>query len=508
VLSDQLPPEYVPEFILPDRPVLPKQPAPVPEDSDVPPAVPREPGVPQIPVGVTIRDYQEEAIESWFKNQGRGIFKMATGTGKTITALALVSRFFEKFKAKNQPLLLIVVCPYKHLVDQWSENLEAFGVTPLKCYVSYTKWFDQAKSLILQLNFGGPRFEAFVVTPDTFGGEHFQKVLEDYRKEAIIIGDEVHNFGSAQINRKLPEAIQFRLGLSATPERFREDETQAIYDYFGDPVFELDLKTAIEMGALSRYKYFPIPTFLDSEEMEKYVELAKQIGRIYAINGGGLDDVDEGRLGQLLGERAMVLGHCAGKIPAFKREMMLRSDSMYQLVYCAQGRPPLREDEDTQIGEVQRYLGIERNEKVRMYVHETPNVERADLLSRFSSGVDLKYLLSMRCLDEGVDIPDARVAYILASSRNPRQSVQRRGRILRKPPDGGSKIAEIVDFLALPMFDYLDPNDVDMEIEKRLILQELKRARDFAELAENRNVAIQVLDDLIAQYGIEEEMEI
>ena len=494
----QLPPEYEPEFVLPDRPVLPT-PAAVEEDAPA-----RELGVPQIPAGVKMRDYQLEAIDAWFANRGKGIFKMATGTGKTITALALVSKFFETFKKQGQPLLLVVVCPRLNLVDQWAENLESFGVSPIKCYDGYTTWINQANGAVLQLNLGGPRFETLVVTNDTFRREHFQQVLENCQREIILIGDEAHNFGSQLISQKLPEKVNYRLGLSATPERFREEETQVIFDYFGEPIFELDLKTAIDMGALSQYKYFPIPTFLDSEEMEKYVELAKEIGRIYAIKDGGMDDGDESRLGRLLGERAMVLGHCSGKIAAFKKEARRRDSSMFQLAFCAEGSPPLR-DGEPQINEIQKFVGTDMGKKVRKYVNETTKTERAEILQRFSSGTDLQYLLSMHCLDEGVDIPDARVAYILASSRNPRQSVQRRGRILRKPADGSTKIAEIIDFLALPTVEYMNSGGDDVEIEKRLIVQELQRARDFAGTAVNCDEAMLILDDLITRFGIEEE---
>jgi superfamily II DNA or RNA helicase len=128
-------------------------------------------------------------------------------------------------------------------------------------------------------------------------------------------------------------------------------------------------------------------------------------------------------------------------------------------------------------------------------------------LNRFSSGVDLKFLLSMKCLDEGVDIPDARVAYLLASSKNPRQSVQRRGRVLRQPPNGDEKIAEIVDFLALPSFDLLDTNDGDIAIELKLVRQELERARDFAELAVNRDEAVTSINGVMKMFGIDKESE-
>ena len=502
-LSEQIPHDYVPEFELPQREI------PVVLDDveeDEPEGTrPMVTGIPAIPSGIEIRDYQENAINAWLQNKGRGVFKMATGTGKTITALALVSRFFKKFQDAGQPMLLIVVCPLKHLVDQWAENAQLFGISPVKCYDENPQWRSRVLSVIQKINFGGPKFESIVVTTDTFRGDNFQQLLSQCSREVLLIADEVHNFGSELLHSRLPERVNFRLGLSATPERFNEDETKKIYDYFGNIIFELDLKAAIEMGALCQYRYRVVPTYLDSDEMEKYVELAREIGRIYAVrgNGGSIDD-DDGRLGALLGERARILGHCAGKVPALKRELSKKQDLMFQLVYCAEGRPPLRE-EDAQIDVVQEFIGRELNQRVRQYVHGTSKHERKQLLDRFSSGTDLKYLLSMRCLDEGVDIPDARVAYIMASSRNPRQSVQRRGRVLRRPSGDDHKVADIIDFLALPNPDLLDADDSECEIELKLVAQELERAKDFAELALNCDEAIASIEGIMRDFGLDGE---
>jgi len=505
-LSDQLPDDFVPEFELPT-------PSSQPEVSDkgtekTSPSDQEILGIPKIPRGVTIRDYQTTAIDAWFRNKGVGVFKMATGTGKTFTALALVSRFFSSFERRKQPLLLIIVCPLKQLVDQWADNVRDFGVVSLKCYDENPHWRSRMRAILQELNFGGPKFEAIVVTTDTFRGDTFQELLKQFNREILLVADEVHNFGSGQLLARLPSFVRYRLGLSATPERFDEDETQKIYDYFGEVVFELDLKAAIEMGALCRYRYYLVPTYLDPDEMEKYNALAREIGRIYAIRSGGsgIDD-DNGQLGALLGERARVLGHCAAKVPALKKEVRLRQDQMFQLVYCAEGWPPLRDDEDKQIDIVQKFIGVDLGERVSKYVHGVSKNDRSQLLNRFSSGVDLKFLLSMKCLDEGVDIPDARVAYLLASSKNPRQSVQRRGRVLRQPPNGDEKIAEIVDFLALPSFDLLDTNDGDIAIELKLVRQELERARDFAELAVNRDEAVTSINGVMKMFGIDKESE-
>lgn len=456
-----------------------------------------------LPEDLVLRDYQETAIESWYRNQGRGIFEMATGTGKTITALTLVTRFSARFVNNNKPFLALVVCPFTHLVDQWATEIERFNMQPIKCYEVYTKWEGRFRQANNQLNLGGPHVEVLVATIETFRSERFQRILNDVKIPTLLIADEVHNFGSPQIAKILPDNVDYRLGLSATPQRFEDEETDLILSYFGKIIFELDLREAIRIGALCHYRYVPIATFLNAEELERYVHLVREIGKIYAIKGehGSIDDY-EGRLGQLLGERAMVLGHCADKIGAFKEQSEKRRDSMFQLVYCAEGFPPLRSQDKRQIDEIQVFLGTSRNERVAKYVSETKSELRAELLSRFGSGSDLKYLLSMRCLDEGVDIPDARVAYLLASSRNPRQFVQRRGRVLRRPPGGGEKVAEIIDFLSLPPINGIDLTAVEFEVERKLIAGELERAREFASIADNGQEALLEIQRLIDLYKL------
>jgi superfamily II DNA or RNA helicase len=449
-------------------------------------------GEPRIPGGLDLREYQRAAVTSWFQNDGRGTLKMATGTGKTVTALAATAQLYRFLQQKKQSLLTIVVCPYQHLVDQWAGELKAFGVEPFCCYESYTAWAPQVERLLSPLNSGSLRHLALVTTVATFRGQPFQTLLRKVEASVILIADEVHNMGASGVRAKLPEKVRYRLALSATPERWYDEEgTDALFTYFGATVYELTLGTAIELGALSRYRYTPVVVALDSDETDHYFELT---ARIAQMSHGEIEPGDDGPdeiLGRLLRRRAGLVGHAVNKLPALQHQMAQRSSEWFQLVYCAEGTPPLREEDPSQVASVLDLLGNQMRATADKYVSDTPRNERRSLLSRFGTGDDLRYLVSMRCLDEGVDIPDARVAYLLASSSNPRQFIQRRGRILRLPKDGRTKVAEIIDFVAVPEASATGAG-VD-GTDQALVRRELTRVLDFASLAINGPEAIQAL---------------
>lgn len=455
-------------------------------------------GIPAPPKGQELRDYQKAAIQSWFDNRGRGIFKMATGTGKTFTALNLVTDLYQRALDADSPLMVVVVCPTRPLMEQWKQNFLDFSVSPIACSGDYPNWQKQLETTIDQLHLKRSLFAAAVVVARTFSLEKFQKTLMTFNGQILLIGDEVHGMGSYETRNNLPD-VAFRLGLSATPERFNEDETAALFDYFGPIIFELSLKEAISMGFLARYNYFPVLVDLNPDETEEYIALAKLIGRAFHMGGDG-DDEGNGGLGGLLGRRARLLGHCEAKLPAFKEEVKKRANLMYQLVYCADGFPPLNPERGEQIDEVLRFIGQEMNARAQTYLQSTTTRERRVLIERFSRGDDLQFLIAKKILDEGIDLPDARVAFLLASARNPRQAIQRRGRILRKPPHDPEKIAEIVDFIPLPLRGINDGTDA--RYEKKLVEAELSRLYEFADSALNREDIIHVIAKIRDRYGI------
>jgi DNA phosphorothioation system restriction enzyme len=473
---------------------------PARDDALEPPAVAAErPARLEIPSDIVVRDYQRKAVEAWLGQRGRGILKMATGTGKTKTAMFAACQLGQVLGRREQPLIVLIIVPLQHLVDQWIPEVESFGVRPVAVYESSQRWLPIVEDQLAEAHLGQRPVVALVATNASFAGDRFQSVLSRITQPLLVIADEAHNLGSSRYRSALPQNATYRLALSATPERWFDDAgTDALTGYFGPVVFELGLGQAIEMGALCRYRYLPRLVELSDDENELYVSLTTQIAQRLA-SGESLDDDEASPMGFLLRRRAAVLGHAEGKLPQLYSDMSARRDAWYQLVYCAEGNKPAGNGEPpgpSQISQVIDLIGNDLHLAVHSYVAETSRAERQVLLRRFGAGDDLRVLVAMRCLDEGVDIPDARVAYLLASSSNPRQFIQRRGRILRPAP--GKDRADIIDYLAIPQAG----TPLNFDVERNLLTRELERANEFGKLAENYEATLALLRPLKEKYQL------
>ncbi|MEQ6900780.1 DEAD/DEAH box helicase family protein [Nocardioides sp. YIM 152588] len=453
-----------------------------------------------IPDWLTVRGYQRDAIEAWLGNRGRGILKMATGTGKTKTSMVAATKLAGVLQQREEPLVILILAPLQHLVDQWLSEVEGFGLRPIPVYESSQRWLPMVEEQLAQSRLGQRPVVAMVATNASFAGAKFQAILSRITQPMLVIADEAHNLGSSRYRSALPANATYRLALSATPERWFDDEgTDSLIEYFGPIMYELGLGTAIEMGALCRYVYRPRLVELNDGETQLYVDLSAQIAACIA-NGEELKDADPNSpLGQLLRKRSGVLGHAAGKLGMLRDDLANRSDAWFQLVYCAEGTRPAPAGEPpgpNQLREVMDVAGNQLGLAAHSYISETPRADRKTLLRRFGTGDDLRLLVAMRCLDEGVDIPDARIGYLLASSSNPRQFIQRRGRLLRRAD--GKVHAEILDYLAVPP----DGAPVNFELERRLLARELERANEFGKLAENYEATLELLRPLKDRYQL------
>lgn len=454
----------------------------------------------KLPLSLEVRGYQRDAVEAWLRQRGRGILKMATGTGKTKTAMIAATQLAQVLRQREEPLIVLILAPLQHLVDQWITEVESFGVSPVAVYESSQRWLPVVEEQLAEARLGQRPVVAMVATNASFAGERFQGLLSRITQPLLVIADEAHNLGSSTYRSALPQNATYRLALSATPERWFDDEgTDALLDYFGSVVFELGLGEAIEMGALCRYRYVPRVVELAEDENSLYVDLTTQIAQRLAA-GDHLDaDDPTSPIGYLLRARAGVLGHARGKLGQLQADLHARRDAWFQLIYCAEGDRPSQPGEQNgpnQLAEVMDLVGHKLHLAAHSYVAETLRTERRVLLRRFGTGDDLRVLVAMRCLDEGVDIPDARVGYLLASSSNPRQFIQRRGRILRRAE--GKEMAEIIDYLAVPRADA----PINFDVERRLLSRELERANEFGKLAENYETTLEVLRPLKEKYQL------
>jgi DNA phosphorothioation system restriction enzyme len=432
-----------------------------------------------------LRQHQELAIAAWFKNNGRGIFQMATGSGKTVTALAVASKLTELVLAKKKKNVTLVTVPYKHLAEQWAEEAQAFGFDPLICYENAGTWTRELQRRLLNLQLGLEGHIFLITVNATFVGDMFQALLAEVNITFLFIADEMHNLGGSKIRTKLPQHAQFRLGLSATPKRHNDEiGTEIIYRYFGPVVAEYGIQEAIADGTLTRYFYHPVLIEFTEDEMQQYQELSHKISRLFAQ---GVNDLDEegGALQKLLFERSRMLGSAENKIPTLKAMLSKRSDSCFNLIYCGDAIV----DGERTVEKTLSMVGSELGMRARKFTSDETTLERKDILQKFGTG-EIQVMAAIRCLDEGVDVPRTETAYILASTSDPRQYIQRRGRVLRRAE--GKSFAHIYDFIVVPPAGMaLTPTAFN--VERRLVLRELHRVDEFAASSENVGDALMAL---------------
>lgn len=446
---------------------------------------------PKLPEGLVLRSYQRRAIDNWFGNKGRGTLKMATGSGKTITALAIATELYQQIGLQA----LIIVCPYRHLVHQWAKESGKFGIKPILAFETARLWQSELSHQLYNIRAGHQAFLTVITTNATLIGAAFQSQLRYFPEKTLIIGDEAHNLGSRQLEKKLPRQIGLRLALSATPERyFDEVGTEALFDYFGTVLQpEFTIADAIAQGALVHYLYYPILIELTEDETQRYAELTKKICRVKAMS----EDDDHPALAALMMQRAKLLGMAANKLTALRELMSKRLQTSHTLFYCGDGsvEDDVSTESQQQVQAVARILGYELGYRVNTYTAETPLDERVDLTRQFEEG-ELQGLVAIRCLDEGVDIPATQTAVILASSGNPRQFIQRRGRILRPHPS--KQRSTLFDMMVLP------PNleRTTLNAERSLLRRELRRFLEFADLADNAAQARIELLDIQKRYNL------
>jgi DNA phosphorothioation system restriction enzyme len=446
-------------------------------------------GIPNLPHGLKLRDYQHEAVLNWFKNKGRGTLKMATGSGKTITALAITTELYQQIKLK----LLLVICPYCHLVNQWAKECEKFNLSPILAFENVNNWQGFLANQLYNIRSETQSFVTIITTNSTFINDGFQSLIKFFPEKSLIVGDEVHHLGSPRLESCLPRNIGLRLALSATPDRYFDEEgTDLIYNYFGNILQpEFTLKDAIEKGALSEYLYYPIFVNLTESESFLYAKLTKRIG--WALSQNNNFNKNE-TLTTLLMKRSRLIGVAENKLNALRELMVKYALKSHTLFYCGDGNVDnYNQNYGRQVEAVTRILGTELGYRVNTYTAQTSLEEREAIKKQFETG-ELQGIVAIKCLDEGVDIPIIKNAVILASSSNPRQFIQRRGRILR--PHSQKEKAKLFDMIVLP--PNLDRET--WEVEKTLLKKELNRFIEFAQLASNSTEAIEQLSHISNQF--------
>lgn len=449
------------------------------------------------PNDVDYRSYQKDAINRWKEQEFRGIFDMATGTGKTLTALGALELACNDCE---RGLAIIIVCPLQHLVEQWVEEAKGFGVQSIVGHSQsvdkdWKHTLDRTIRVFNQKWAEDPppkgNFFCLVTTNASFKSVDVQAMISRIKGDVVLVVDEVHNMGSTSSLDSLNEKIRFRLGLSATVNRFNDPVgTNALRNYFGEDCINYGLEEAIKGKMLTEYYYRPIPCFMTPTEYENYTRMNDEMERIQASEMPTSRKLKELQAIKVNGAR--LISSMEDKFTNLEKYASEYRDEKFILVYCGnarlyadeQGADFSLEEHKRIVDEATRILGKELGMRVSQFTYLEDIKDRQYIKEDFSEG-RIQALIAIRCLDEGVNIPAIRTAFITSSSENPKEYVQRRGRVLRNAP--GKEYATIFDFVAFPMKleDVRYRSDETNAKDLRFLAREVKRMGEFADLSRN-----------------------
>jgi superfamily II DNA or RNA helicase len=439
--------------------------------------------------------HQLDALVAWKAGNFQGILAHATGSGKTITSIYGAVRVFESTKG----LILGIAVPYQNLADQWVATLTQFNINAVSCYGGRDRWFDELSRRANLYQAGAINFLSFVVVNRTLLSSEFQGILKQFPAGNLMwIGDECHHHSSRNLSAALPANAKMRLGLSATPEHYIDEvATQRLTDYYGKIVSTFTLAQALDARVITPYQYHVSVVKLTEEEAMEYIEISEKIAQLSVMRqSDDAESASDEQLRTLLAKRSRIIGTAREKLAALRAILSGFKPTPFTLFYCGDGSV-----EDDVSGEVQRHveqvsgLLYDQGWVCSHFTSREPREDRQTLIDKFRLG-NIDALVAIRCLDEGIDVPACRTAFILASSRNPKQFIQRRGRILRRSE--GKQFAVIYDFVvSLPY-----SNGESYGFERKLICAELERVAEFARLAMNSADSIRSLGPLLSAYDL------
>jgi len=418
--------------------------------------------------------HQEKAINSWFKNNKIGIFEMATGTGKTFTALKCIEKLLDK-----ETVLTVIACPYAHLAEQWKNEIIKMNLGRVHNFYGTinNKWKNEFDKLILNYKLGLKNKDIIITTHDTFSMNSFTDRIKKCDIKTLLIVDEMHHVGSSGYQLGLLSDYNYRLGLSATPSRFMDDEgTDFIISYFDKIVYQFTLKEALNkinpatnLTFLTPYEYHPIKINLTDEELDNYKYLTKLIARSYFSQN---ENESKKSINTLILKRRNIINNAYNKYDALRKTLKNLDHKDHLIIFCS----------DKQIDNVLKILKDEcffahkftQKEDAKPSKKYGGISERELILNSFDNS-NYQALVAIKCLDEGVDVPSADQVILMSNTTNPIEYIQRRGRVLRRYPN--KDIAHIYDFSVIP--------EEQDSFSKKIILKEAERLYDFVDNADN-----------------------
>jgi superfamily II DNA or RNA helicase len=469
---------------------------------------------PHFPYPSGPREYQKEAYKNWVANNHKGIFAMATGTGKTITSLnCLLNEYLASFTKSYHALILV---PTITLVNQWEQEAEKFNFSNILKISSKNKWESELSTKISTAKRINSSF-IVICTYASFVKKRFFNHLKDFPSDTILIADEAHNIGAKSIKRRLKDiSLHKRIGLSATPKRVYDQEgSAAIEGFFHDSepfAYSFSMERAIKEKILCPYYYYPHIIKLTDEELEKYINITKKLARYFDQDTGEL--IMNDAVEKLLLQRKRIIHKAENKlgrtIQILKDRYKVQKDLKYTFIYVPEGFI----EEEQVIDDTEQESHEENLRLINQYTREIASIDSSILVNQFIGGMPdrddildqfrdgkIQVLASMKCLDEGVDIPRAEYAIFCSSTGNPRQFIQRRGRILRTHDD--KDFAVIHDLVVIPDFESSSKESDTFKTERSQVKKELERVMYFATLSENPYETEEVFKEVCDFYELD-----
>lgn len=455
---------------------------------------------PKFPFPQGPRDYQKEAFKAWVKNNYSGVFAMATGTGKTITSLNCLLNIYNK----EQSYRAIILVPSIALLNQWESEVNSFNFRKILKVGGGNNWEKDLANYSSNFSWGLKTDLVIISTYGSFVLDRFQNLFKKIQEDFLLIADEAHNMGANNIKSKLSGLnVHRKIGLSATPKRIYDPEgTLAIDKFFNDAppyTYEFGMEKALDFGFLTGYKYYPKIVELTEDEFEEYTEISKKLLKFFDFKNGVFKDDPIVEI--LLLKRKSIIHKATNKLDLFSSivgDLIKNKKDKFVFAYIPEGNK-LNEDGDS-VKILNQYLKrIHKDypdKKMNSYTSEDQKLD--EVLRGFEDG-KIEILFAMKMLDEGVDVPRAEVGIFASSTGNPRQFIQRRGRLLRKHKD--KAFSTIYDMVVIPK---LDNNLGELfNIERNLVENELNRVAYFASLAMNFYDSKETLNQVCQKYDLD-----
>ena len=432
------------------------------------------------PKGIVLRDYQKEAIAAWEANNFHGFYVMATGTGKTWTAIFSAKKLLEKKNA-----LVVIAAPYKHLVTQWAEDvIETFPEAEIILVSSENaNWENQLTNAIIRYKLLKDKQIIVITTNSSFNLPRFAKTINKSTQDKLLIVDEAHRFTNR--TEELKQKYKYMLGLSATPYSGTEMAAGLeLMNFFGGQVYNLPIEVALQKKFLAPYNYYPI--FVSASEYEEDGFNTYSAKMASCFKNGVCIDKEKFALYRM--QRLRIISMAEEKITRIQEILSNTKEKDHLIVYCGDGKVHNNTDaEFRHIDFIKNELSKIKHRPSQFTASENIS-DRMERIESFNLGI-ITALAAIRCLDEGINIPSIKGALILSSNDNYREFAQRRGRILRLYP--GKEIANIYDVIVLPSTECVNMAKI-----------ELRRFLEYAKLAVNFDENKSIFDSMLYKYGL------